>query len=142
LIIEPKNTAVSLIFPATYRKPIRRHQSPAHRPERARPAPGRPGHLGGKFGCTLHAQGGNGRDPNNKAFTLWMADGGVKGGFSHGLTDDYGYGAIEDKMHVHDLHATILHLLGLDHERLAYGDVGWDFRLTDVHGHAVKQIMA
>lgn len=97
---------------------------------------------GGEFGRTPHAQGGDGRDHNNKAFTMWMAGGGVKGGFTHGLTDDYGYEAIEDKMHVHDLHATILHLLGLDHERLTYRYAGRDFRLTDVHGHVAKAIMA
>ncbi|MES2737298.1 MAG: DUF1501 domain-containing protein [Verrucomicrobiota bacterium] len=97
---------------------------------------------GGEFGRTPHAQGGDGRDHNHKAFTMWMAGGGVKGGFSHGLTDDYGYEAIEDKMHVHDLHATILHLLGLDHERLTYRYAGRDFRLTDVHGNVVKQIIS
>jgi hypothetical protein len=97
---------------------------------------------GGEFGRTPHAQGGDGRDHNNKAFTMWMAGGGVKGGFAHGLTDDYGYEAIEDKMHVHDLHATILHLLGLDHERLTYRYAGRDFRLTDVHGNVVKQVIA
>jgi hypothetical protein len=97
---------------------------------------------GGEFGRTPHAQGGDGRDHNNKAFTMWMAGGGVKGGYSHGLTDDYGYEAIEDKMHVHDLHATILHLLGLDHERLTYSYAGRDFRLTDVHGNVVKQILS
>jgi hypothetical protein len=97
---------------------------------------------GGEFGRTPHAQGGDGRDHNNKAFTMWMAGGGVKGGFAHGLTDDYGYEAIENKVHVHDLHATILHLLGLDHERLTYRYAGRDFRLTDVHGNVVKEIMA
>lgn len=97
---------------------------------------------GGEFGRTPHAQGGDGRDHNNKAFTMWMAGGGVKGGHAHGLTDDYGYEAVEDKMHVHDLHATILHLLGLDHERLTYRYAGRDFRLTDVHGNVVKQILA
>ena len=71
---------------------------------------------------------------------MWMAGGGVKGGFSHGLTDEYGYEAVEDK--VHDLHATILHLLGLDHEKLTYNYDGRDFRLTDVKGNAVKEIMA
>ncbi len=73
---------------------------------------------------------------------MWMAGGGVKGGFSHGLTDEYGYEAVEDKVHVHDLHATILHLLGLDHEKLTYNYAGRDFRLTDVKGNAVKEIMA
>lgn len=97
---------------------------------------------GGEFGRTPHAQGNDGRDHNNKAFTMWMAGGGVKGGFAHGLTDDYGYEAIDDKVHVHDLHATILHLLGLDHERLTYRYAGRDFRLTDVHGNVVKEIIA
>ncbi len=97
---------------------------------------------GGEFGRTPHAQGGDGRDHNNKAFTMWMAGGGVKGGFAHGVTDEYGYEAIENKVHVHDLHATILHLLGLDHERLTYRYAGRDFRLTDVHGNVVKEIMA
>ncbi|TLD70949.1 DUF1501 domain-containing protein [Phragmitibacter flavus] len=97
---------------------------------------------GGEFGRTPHAQGGDGRDHNNKAFTMWMAGGGVKGGFAHGMTDDYGYEAIDNKMHVHDLHATILHLLGLDHEKLTYRYAGRDFRLTDVHGHVVKEIIA
>jgi hypothetical protein len=73
---------------------------------------------------------------------MWMAGGGVKGGFAYGQTDDYGYEAIENKVHVHDLHATILHLLGLDHERLTYRYAGRDFRLTDVHGNVVKEIIA
>ncbi len=97
---------------------------------------------GGEFGRTPHAQGGDGRDHNNKAFTMWMAGGGVKGGFAHGLTDDYGYEAVENKVHIHDLHATILHLLGLDHEKLTYNYAGRDFRLTDVKGNVVKEIMA
>ncbi len=96
----------------------------------------------GEFGRTPHAQGGEGRDRNHKGFTLWMAGGGVKGGFSHGATDDYGYEAIENKVHVHDLHATMLHLLGLDHERLSYRYAGRDFRLTDVQGTVVKQVIA
>ncbi|WP_113962186.1 DUF1501 domain-containing protein [Roseimicrobium gellanilyticum] len=95
----------------------------------------------GEFGRTPHAQGGDGRDHNHKAFTLWMAGGGVKGGYSHGATDELGYEAVENKVHVHDLHATMLHLLGLDHERLTYRYAGRDFRLTDVHGNVVKQIL-
>ena len=95
---------------------------------------------GGEFGRTPHAQGNDGRDHNNKAFTMWMAGGGVKGGFAHGLTDDYGYEAVENKVHIHDLHATILHLLGLDHEKLTYRYAGRDFRLTDVKGKVVKEI--
>ncbi len=97
---------------------------------------------GGEFGRTPHAQGTDGRDHNNKAFTMWMAGGGVKGGLAHGVTDEYGYEAVENKVHVHDLHATILHLLGLDHERLTYNYAGRDFRLTDVKGNVVKEIMA
>lgn len=96
----------------------------------------------GEFGRTPHAQGGDGRDHNHKAFTSWMAGGGVKGGLSYGATDDYGYEAVENKVHVHDLHATMLHLLGLDHERLTYRYAGRDFRLTDVHGNVVKEIIA
>lgn len=96
---------------------------------------------GGEFGRTPHAQGNDGRDHNNKAFTMWMAGGGVKGGFAHGLTDDYGYEAVENKVQVHDLHATILYLLGLDHERLTYNYAGRDFRLTDVKGTVVEEIL-
>lgn len=97
---------------------------------------------GGEFGRTPHAQGGDGRDHNNKAFTMWMAGGGVKGGLSYGQTDDYGYEAVENKMPVHDLHATMLALLGLDHEKLTYRYAGRDFRLTDVHGTVAKEILA
>ena len=97
---------------------------------------------GGEFGRTPFAQGGNGRDHNNKGYTTWMAGGGVKGGFSYGSTDDYGYEATEDSCHIHDWHATILHLLGLDHERLTYRYAGRDFRLTDVAGKVAKKIIA
>ncbi len=97
---------------------------------------------GGEFGRTPAAQGGDGRDHNNKGYTTWMAGGGVKGGFSHGATDEYGYEAIEDKCHIHDWHATILHLLGLDHQRLTYRYAGRDFRLTDVHGNVLTDIIA
>lgn len=96
----------------------------------------------GEFGRTPHAQGGDGRDHNNKAFTVWMAGGGVKGGMSYGQTDDYGYEAVQGKVQIHDLHATILALLGLDHEKLTFNYAGRDFRLTDVHGDVVKEIMA
>ena len=96
----------------------------------------------GEFGRTPHAQGGDGRDHNNKAFTIWMAGGGVKGGLSYGQTDEYGYEAVENKVQVHDLHATMLALLGLDHEKLTYNYAGRDFRLTDVHGSIVKEIIA
>ncbi|MCF6311920.1 MAG: DUF1501 domain-containing protein [Verrucomicrobiales bacterium] len=96
----------------------------------------------GEFGRTPHGQGGDGRDHNNKGYTTWMAGGGVKGGFSYGATDEHGYEAVENKMHIHDWHATILHLLGLDHERLTYKYAGRDFRLTDVHGNVAKDILA
>ena len=95
----------------------------------------------GEFGRTPTAQGTNGRDHNPHGFTMWMAGGGTKGGYAYGATDEYGYYAAENKMHVHDLHATILHLLGLDHERLTYRYAGRDFRLTDVAGHVAKDIM-
>ena len=96
----------------------------------------------GEFGRTPHSQGTDGRDHNNKGFSLWMAGGGVKGGVRHGATDDYGYQAVDGKVHIHDWHATILHLLGLDHERLTYNYAGRNFRLTDVHGNVVKEILA
>ena len=97
---------------------------------------------GGEFGRTPTAQGGDGRDHNPHGFTMWMAGGGVKRGHAHGATDDYGYYAAVDKVHIHDLHATLLHALGLDHERLTYRYGGRDFRLTDVHGHVVKELFA
>jgi hypothetical protein len=96
---------------------------------------------GGEFGRTPYAQGTDGRDHNSKGFTTWMAGGGAKGGFSHGATDDYGNEAVEGKVHVHDWHATILHLLGLDHEKLTYRYAGRDMRLTDVKGIVVKDII-
>lgn len=97
---------------------------------------------GGEFGRTPTAQGTDGRDHNPHGFTMWMAGGGVKGGYAYGATDDYGYYAAENKMHVHDLHATLLHLLGLDHERLTFRYAGRDFRLTDVAGHVATDILA
>jgi hypothetical protein len=97
---------------------------------------------GGEFGRTPTAQGGDGRDHNPHGFTMWMAGGGVKPGIAYGSTDDYGYFAQEDKLHIHDLHATILHLLGLNHEKLTYRYAGRDFRLTDVEGHVAKEIFA
>lgn len=97
---------------------------------------------GAEFGRTPTAQGTDGRDHNPHAFTYWMAGGGVKAGFSYGSSDDFGFYAAEDKVHVHDLHATILHLLGLDHERLTYRYGGRDFRLTDVEGKLVQGILA
>lgn len=96
----------------------------------------------GEFGRTPTAQGADGRDHNPHGFTIWMAGGGVKRGFSHGATDDYGYYAAQDKVHLHDFHATVLHLLGLDHEQLTYRHAGRDFRLTDVSGRVVHEIIA
>jgi hypothetical protein len=84
----------------------------------------------------------NGRDHNHYGFSMWLAGGGVKGGYVHGATDELGWNAVDDRVHVHDLHATILHLLGLDHERLTYRYAGRDFRLTDVHGHVVNSVIA
>ena len=97
---------------------------------------------GGEFGRTSHSPDGNGRDHNHKGFTMWMAGGGVKGGYSHGATDDQGYEAVEGKVHIHDWHATILHLLGLDHERLTHRFGGRDMRLTDLYGNVVKEVLA
>ena len=96
---------------------------------------------GSEFGRTPMAQG-SGRDHHIKGFSCWMAGGGVQGGLMHGSTDDLGYNAERDVVHVHDLHATILHLLGIDHKRLTYKFQGRDFRLTDVHGNVVKKILA
>src|SRR6266571_4403700 len=93
------------------------------------PAPGTPGK-------------GKGRDHNHYGFTVWLAGGGVKGGYVHGATDEFGYRAVEEPVHVHDLHATMLHLLGFDHEKLTYRYAGRDFRLTDVSGEVVKDILA
>ena len=103
---------------------------------------------GGEFGRTPMVENNpilgrsNGRDHNPHAFTMWMAGGGVKRGYIHGATDDLGYNSVEKPVHVHDLQATILHLLGFDHERLTYHFAGRDFRLTDVHGHVVHDIIA
>jgi hypothetical protein len=83
-----------------------------------------------------------GRDHNHHGFTMWLAGGGAKGGYVHGATDDFGFKAIRDRVHIHDLHATVLHLLGLDHERLTYRHAGRDFRLTDVHGNVVQRLLA
>ncbi|MBI2803724.1 MAG: DUF1501 domain-containing protein [Planctomycetes bacterium] len=97
---------------------------------------------GGEFGRTPTAQGRDGRDHNPQGFTMWLAGAGVRPGLAHGSTDDYGYYAEGDKVHFHDLHATILHLLGLDHERLTFRYAGRDFRLTDVRGEVVRGILA
>ena len=83
-----------------------------------------------------------GRDHHPRCFTTWMAGGGIKPGYTHGATDDYGYNITENPVHVHDFHATILHLMGIDHERLTHKYQGRYFRLTDVHGHVVKDILA
>ena len=104
---------------------------------------------GGEFGRTptveLPTPGSNagkinGRDHNHYGFTMWLAGGGVKGGHVHGATDEFGFKAVENTVHVHDLHATILHLLGFDHEKLTYRYAGRDFRLTDVHGKVVQGV--
>ena len=87
-------------------------------------------------------QNGKGRDHNPSGFTIWMAGGGVKGGTVYGATDEVGYRAVQDPVHPRDLHATILHLLGLDHTRLTFRHAGRDFRLTDVHGEVVRRILA
>jgi len=100
---------------------------------------------GGEFGrtpTTDTSEGGGGRDHNHYGFTMWLAGGGVKGGIAHGQTDDFGFRAVQDRVHIHDLHATILHLLGLDHERLTYRYAGRDFRLTDVAGKVLRDICA
>lgn len=97
---------------------------------------------GGEFGRTPMAQAGNGRDHNPFGFSMWLAGGGIKGGTVYGATDDYGYYAIENKVTVHDLHATILHLLGMDHLKLTYRYSGRDMRLTDVSGELIKPILA
>jgi arylsulfatase A-like enzyme len=99
---------------------------------------------GGEFGRTPVAElpGLSGRDHNHYGFTMWLAGGGVQGGLAYGSTDDFGFQAVGKKVHVHDLHATILHCLGFDHERLTYRYAGRDFRLTDVHGHVVKEVLA
>ncbi len=97
---------------------------------------------GGEFGRTPHIRQDDGRDHNSTGFSFWMAGGGVKGGMVHGATDEHGVAAVENRMHFHDLHATILHLLGLNHEKLTYKYAGRDFRLTDVHGEIAHDIIA
>ena len=95
---------------------------------------------GGEFGRTPTGQGG-GRDHHPYGFTMWLAGGGVRGGMTYGSTDEFGFFAVEDKVHVHDLHATMLHLIGLDHEALTFRYSGRDFRLTDVYGRVVNEIL-
>ena len=98
---------------------------------------------GGEFGRTPMVQGGNdGRDHHNRSYSLWLAGGGVKGGYTHGQTDDLGFNVAADPVHVHDLHATLLHLLGFEHTQLTFRQQGRDYRLTDVHGHVVKELLA
>jgi hypothetical protein len=97
---------------------------------------------GGEFGRSPTAQGDDGREHHPFGFTMWLAGGGVKGGITYGATDDFGWYAVNDKVHVHDLHATILYLMGIDHERLTYRYGGRDYRLTDVYGNVVRQILA
>ena len=97
---------------------------------------------GAEFGRTPFSQSNQGRDHNPRGFTTWLAGGGVKPGFAYGATDEFGFQAVENKVHMHDLHATILDLMGLDHEKLTYRYAGRDFRLTDVHGRVVREIMA
>ena len=97
---------------------------------------------GGEFGRTPTSENGNGRDHNHHGFTMWLAGGGVRGGMTYGETDEFGFKAAVDKVHVHDLHATILHLLGLDHEKLTYRHAGRDYRLTDVYGRVVSDVLS
>lgn len=98
--------------------------------------------FGGEFGRTPYAPGLDGRDHNHKGFSIWMAGGGVKGGINYGATDEIGYRAAEDPMHIHDWHATILHLLGLDHKRLTYNYGGRNFRLTETSGEVARKILS
>jgi uncharacterized protein (DUF1501 family) len=100
---------------------------------------------GGEFGRTPTVElpaGNNGRDHNPYGFSMWLAGAGVKGGHVHGATDDFGFAAVENRIHVHDLHATLLYLLGFDHEQFTYRHAGRDFRLTDVHGRVVREILS
>jgi len=96
---------------------------------------------GGEFGRTPMAENGDGRNHHPQAFTMWMAGGGVRGGLTYGATDDFGFLPVENPVHMHDLHATLLHALGLDHERLTYRHAGRDFRLTDVYGRVVHDVL-
>lgn len=97
---------------------------------------------GGEFGRTPTSEGAKGRDHNNRGFSVWLAGGSIKGGMVHGATDEIGYAAVDKPMHVHDLHATLLYLLGIDHEKLTYRYSGRDFRLTDVSGTVAREIIA
>jgi uncharacterized protein (DUF1501 family) len=97
---------------------------------------------GGEFGRTSDSQGSLGRDHNPNAFTMWMAGGGIKGGVQYGASDEFGYKAVENRVGVNDLHATILHLMGLNHEKLTYRFNGRDYRLTDVGGQLIRDILS
>jgi hypothetical protein len=97
---------------------------------------------GGEFGRTPVSESGSGRDHNPYGFTVWLAGGGFKGGLAYGMTDDFGFKAVENRVSIHDLHATILYALGVDHTRLTYRYAGRDFRLTDVFGEPVKDLLA
>ena len=97
---------------------------------------------GGEFGRTPFAQGNDGRDHNPFGFTMWMAGGGVKGGMTYGETDDWGYKVVDRKVEMHDLHATMMHLMGLDHTKITFRYSGRDMRLTDVFGNVIKDIIA
>ena len=102
---------------------------------------------GGEFGRTVYCQGAisdtnYGRDHHGRCFSIWMAGGGIKGGMTYGQTDDYGYNIVENPVHIHDQNATLLHCLGLNHEKLTFRFQGRDYRLTDVHGHVLKPILA
>jgi arylsulfatase A-like enzyme len=102
---------------------------------------------GGEFGRTVYSQGvltrdNHGRDHHPRCYSVWMAGAGVKGGNVHGETDDFSYNIVKDPVHIHDLNATALHLLGLDHTRLTYRFQGRDYRLTDIHGEIVKGVLA
>lgn len=96
----------------------------------------------GEFGRTPTSENGSGRDHNHYGFTTWLAGGGVRGGMTWGETDDFGFRAVQNRVHIHDLHATLLHLLGIDHERLTFRHAGRDFRLTDVAGHVIREILS
>jgi hypothetical protein len=102
---------------------------------------------GGEFGRTVYSQGvltrdNHGRDHHPRCYSVWMAGAGVKGGHVHGETDDFSYNIVKDPVHIHDLNATALHLLGLDHTRLTYRFQGRDYRLTDIHGSVIKNLVA
>ena len=97
---------------------------------------------GGEFGRTPTSQGTNGREHHPHGYTLWMAGGGVKGGMAYGATDEFGWYSVENRVHIHDFHATILHLMGIDHTKQTFRYSGRDFRLTDMHGRVVTDILS